>query len=92
MGDDAKKMPFQVESEIEIVEPMGSDTVAWTKIAGQSVTFRCSSDIPLHAGQMVTLGFDPSRGSVFDCRHRSQGLNSIRPPVLPRGYATLRYR
>jgi len=66
VGDDAKKMPFQLESEIEIVEPMGSDTVAWTKVAGQSVTFRCSSDIPLAPGQKVTIGFDPARGSIFD--------------------------
>ncbi|MEQ1901520.1 MAG: ABC transporter ATP-binding protein [Devosia sp.] len=66
VGEDAKKMPFSIESEIEIVEPMGSDTVAWTKIAGQSVTFRCSSDIPLAPGQKVTIGFDPARGSVFD--------------------------
>ncbi len=47
VGEDAKKMPFQLESEIEIVEPMGSETVAWTKVDGQSVTFRCSSDIAL---------------------------------------------
>jgi multiple sugar transport system ATP-binding protein len=66
VGEDAKKMPFQLESEIEIVEPMGSDTVAWTKVAGQSVTFRCSSDIPLAAGQKVTIGFDPARGNLFD--------------------------
>ena len=45
---------------------MGSDTVAWTKIAGQSVTFRCSSEIPLAPGQKVLLGFDPSRASLFD--------------------------
>jgi multiple sugar transport system ATP-binding protein len=45
---------------------MGSDTVAWTKVAGQSVTFRCSSDIPLAPGQKVTIGFDPARGSIFD--------------------------
>ncbi len=66
VGEDAKKMPFQLESEIEIVEPMGSDTVAWTKVGGQSVTFRCSSDIPLAPGQKVTIGFDPARGSVFN--------------------------
>ena len=66
VGDDAKKMPFTLDSEIEIVEPKGSDTVAWTKIAGQSVTFRCSSEIPLAPGQKVLLGFDPSRASLFD--------------------------
>ena len=66
VGEDAKKMPVQLESEIEIVEPMGSETVAWTKVGGQAVTFRCSSDIPLAPGQKVTIGFDPARGSLFD--------------------------
>ncbi|MEQ1770977.1 MAG: ABC transporter ATP-binding protein [Devosia sp.] len=66
VGEEARRMPFQTESEIEIVEPMGSETVGYTKIAGQTVTFRCSSDIPLVSGQKVTLGFDPARGSVFD--------------------------
>ena len=61
-------MPVQLESEIEIVEPMGSDTVGWTKVAGQSETFRCSSDIPLAPGQKVTIGFDPARGSLFDAQ------------------------
>jgi multiple sugar transport system ATP-binding protein len=68
VGEDARKMPFQLDSEIEIVEPMGSDTVAWTKVAGQSLTFRCSSDIPLAPGQKVTIGFDPARGSLFDAQ------------------------
>ncbi len=66
VGDDAGKMPFQLDSEIEIVEPMGSETVAYTRIGGQPATLRCSSDIPLATGQKVRLGFDPARGSVFD--------------------------
>jgi multiple sugar transport system ATP-binding protein len=68
VGEDAKKMPFQLESEIEIVEPMGSETVAYAKVGGQSLTLRCSSDIPLEPGQKVMLGFDPARGSVFDAQ------------------------
>jgi multiple sugar transport system ATP-binding protein len=66
LGEDARKMPFQFESEIEIVEPMGSDTIAWTKIGGQSLTFRAASEVVLEPGQKVTIGFDPGRGSVFD--------------------------
>ncbi|RYE86085.1 MAG: ABC transporter ATP-binding protein, partial [Hyphomicrobiales bacterium] len=66
VGEDARKMPFQIESEVEIVEPMGSDTIAWTKIGGQSVTFRAASEVVLAPGQKVTIGFDPARGSVFD--------------------------
>ncbi|MNL47423.1 hypothetical protein D3C87_1702130 [compost metagenome] len=59
-------MPFRTEAEIEIVEPMGSETLAWTTVAGVSVTFRCSSDIEIKSGDKVTLGFDIARGSMFD--------------------------
>tara|TARA_R110002124_G_scaffold63350_10_gene172993 strand:+ start:29397 stop:30479 length:1083 start_codon:yes stop_codon:yes gene_type:complete len=65
MGDAAGAMPFSTDAEIEIVEPMGSDTLAWTSIAGQPVTFRCDSDVVLKAGQKVRVGFDPGRGSIF---------------------------
>ncbi len=68
VGAEAEKMPFRTQSEIELVEPMGSETVAWTKLAGQAVTFRCSSDIHLAPGQKVTIGFDPARGSVFEAQ------------------------
>jgi multiple sugar transport system ATP-binding protein len=65
VGDDARKMPFQFESEIELVEPMGADTIAWTKIGGQSMTFRAASEVLLEPGQKITIGFDPARGSMF---------------------------
>ncbi|WP_127752574.1 ABC transporter ATP-binding protein [Devosia sp. 1566] len=66
LGDVAATMPFSTEVEIEIVEPMGSDTLAWTRIAGQPVTFRADSDVQLHVGQKLLVGFDPARGSIFD--------------------------
>ncbi len=65
LGEDAQNVPFQTAAEIEIVEPMGSETLAWTKVAGVPVTFRCSSDIPLAVGDKVTIGFDIARGSLF---------------------------
>jgi multiple sugar transport system ATP-binding protein len=68
IGTDAERMPFSTPAEIEIVEPMGSDTVAWVKLAGQSFTLRCQSEIDLHVGQQVRIGFDPARGSLFDKR------------------------
>jgi multiple sugar transport system ATP-binding protein len=63
--DDAARMPFTFDGEIDIVEPMGSDTVAWIKLAGQSFTFRCESEVVLQVGQRIRLGFDPARGSLF---------------------------
>jgi len=66
IGDDAKKMPFSTTAEIEIVEPTGADTLAWTKIGDQPVTFRCDSEIDLKVGQKLPVGFDPARSSMFD--------------------------
>ena len=66
LGEDVKRMPFTQEIEIEIVEPMGSDTLAWTKIAGKAVTFRVDSDVHLSVGQKLVVGFDPARGSIFN--------------------------
>lgn len=66
IGDAVASMPCKMDAEIEIIEPTGSDTLAWTNIAGQSVTFRCDSDVELNVGQKVQLGFDPARGSMFD--------------------------
>jgi len=66
IGEAAKTMPFTTEVEIEIVEPMGSDTLAWTSIAGQQVTFRCDSDTVIRVGDRMTVGFDPARGSFFN--------------------------
>jgi multiple sugar transport system ATP-binding protein len=72
LGDAAQGMPYQTEAEIEIVEPMGSETLAWTKIAGVPVTFRCSSDIPLAVGDRVKVGFDIGRGSLFDAQSENR--------------------
>ena len=64
-------------SEIEIVEPMGSDTLAWTKIAGHSVTFRCNSDVVIETGQKIgqigpSVGVDDADDSA--ARQRITGI------------------
>jgi multiple sugar transport system ATP-binding protein len=59
-------LPFSIESEIEIVEPMGAVTVAWTRLGSHAFTVRADSELELHSGQKVLIGFDPGRGSVFE--------------------------
>ncbi|MCC0024522.1 MAG: ABC transporter ATP-binding protein [Hyphomicrobiaceae bacterium] len=62
----ADGMPITFEGEIEVVEPMGSDTVGWTSVAGSQIKFRVDSEFELNVGDKVKLGFDPQRSSVFD--------------------------
>lgn len=65
VGEAANGQPVAFDAEIEIIEPMGSDTIAWTTLGGQSFTFRADSEVPLAVGQTIRLGFDPARASLF---------------------------
>ncbi len=65
-GAAAKALPFSQEAEVEIVEPMGSDTLVWTKFGGQNLSFRVELEKHLAVGDRVTIGFDPARASLFD--------------------------
>jgi multiple sugar transport system ATP-binding protein len=66
IGDAAAAMPFSADAEIEIVEPMGSDTLAWTSLGGQNLSMRIDSEKAPRRGERVRIGFDPARASVFD--------------------------
>ncbi|TKT82735.1 ABC transporter ATP-binding protein [Aquamicrobium sp. LC103] len=66
IGEAAKSLPFSEEVTVEIVEPMGSDTLVWARLAGQNFTFRVESEKALSVGQKILVGFDPGRASLFD--------------------------
>ncbi|MFN4272721.1 MAG: ABC transporter ATP-binding protein [Aliihoeflea sp.] len=66
IGDAAAAMPCSDEVEVEIVEPMGSDTLVWTRYGGQTLTIRADSDKAPEVGARIRIGFDPARASVFD--------------------------
>ena len=68
VGELAQGMPFTSEALIEVVEPMGSDTLAWTTLAGQDFRFRVDGQSPLREGSTERIGFDPARASIFDTK------------------------
>jgi multiple sugar transport system ATP-binding protein len=53
---------------IDIDEPMGSDSLLWMTIAGQSISARIGADHPFRHGQPVRLTFDITRASLFDLK------------------------
>ena len=67
-GDAAQAMPFTAESTVEIVDPMGSDTLVWTKLGGQIISVRVEADKTLRNGDAIRIGFDPARASLFDAQ------------------------
>ena len=58
--------PFSSEVRVDVVEPMGSDTLVWTSLAGQDFSIRIPSERAPHGGERATIGFDPLRASLFD--------------------------
>jgi multiple sugar transport system ATP-binding protein len=66
IGAEAAAKAFSHEIEIEIVEPMGADTLVWTKVAGTNFAFLVDSENRLAVGERITIGFDPARASLFD--------------------------
>ncbi|TGQ70966.1 MAG: sn-glycerol-3-phosphate ABC transporter ATP-binding protein UgpC [Mesorhizobium sp.] len=67
-GEAANSMPFATDAAVEIVEPMGSDTLVWTKLGGRNFSFRVEAEKTLRNGDPVRIGFDPARASLFDAQ------------------------
>ena len=57
---------FAAEGTVDIVEPMGADTLLWTKLAGLPVTIRVDGERSFRNGEPITFSFDPARASLFD--------------------------
>ncbi|MEM9710086.1 MAG: ABC transporter ATP-binding protein [Pseudomonadota bacterium] len=65
-GEAADAMPNTVSSVVEIVEPMGSDTLVWAELAGKSFRIRIDGQTAIHPGDPIRIGFDPAKASFFD--------------------------
>lgn len=58
--------PFTARADVDVVEPMGSDTLVWLKLADQNFTVRVTSERAPQTGEGVEIGFDPMRASLFE--------------------------
>jgi len=65
VGPAATALPYHQEITVELYEPMGADTLVWTTMAGQPLHFRLDGQIQVETGEQMTIGFDPSRASLF---------------------------
>jgi len=50
---------------IELLEPMGADTIVWSSLAGCSFTVRTDAEDQLAVDQQITVGFDVDNTSLF---------------------------
>lgn len=66
VGSDVASQPYKTTVEVEVVEPMGSDTLVWSKLNNQDFRFRVDGQSDFEAGSKLKIGFDPVRASIFD--------------------------
>ncbi|MGX9854425.1 ABC transporter ATP-binding protein [Limimaricola variabilis] len=66
VGEAAATAPVRTEVMVEIVEPMGADTLLWTRIGEDDFRIRIDGQTPIRGGDRITIGLDPARASLFD--------------------------
>ncbi|WP_380056855.1 ABC transporter ATP-binding protein [Falsihalocynthiibacter sp. SS001] len=65
-GEAATSADFSVETTVELVEPMGSDTVIWCEIMGERVRIRVDGQTEVQEDDQILVGFDAARLSLFE--------------------------
>ena len=51
---------------VEIVEPMGAETVVWCALAGNTISIRLDGDTTIEAGDALKIAFRNDRLNLFD--------------------------
>jgi len=65
-GELVSGAPVKLDVTVELVEPMGSDTLAYASINGQPVRIRMDGQARVAKGETLSIGIDPTRASLFD--------------------------
>ncbi len=65
-GAAAEELPFHTTVPVEVVEPMGSDTLAWTRFAAEPFRVRLDGQSGVSPGDQLTIGIDLAKASFFD--------------------------
>jgi multiple sugar transport system ATP-binding protein len=66
MDKAAADQPFRADVEVDVIEPMGADTLVWSRLDGHELRFRVDGQTAVRQGDRVGIGFDPARASIFD--------------------------
>ncbi len=65
-GDNLRSAPYTTEVQVDLVEPMGSDTLVYCEFGGQTFRIRMDGQAQVRPGDTLMIGIDPAAASVFD--------------------------
>jgi multiple sugar transport system ATP-binding protein len=67
-GPALAQAPQRLEVVVELVEPMGSDTLVWVDVAGTPFRIRMDGQARVAPGERLAIGLDPAKASLFDAK------------------------
>ena len=65
-GAEAEGAKIKFNGQVELVEPLGSDTLARVSADGHTLWVRLDGQAILSPGDSIAIGFDPARANLFD--------------------------
>ena len=65
-GNDVADAAYRTQVRADLLEPMGADTLVWTKFAGHELRFRMDGQVRLSEGQDVEIGLSAESLHLFD--------------------------
>jgi multiple sugar transport system ATP-binding protein len=65
-GELVANAPHRMDMTVDLVEPMGSDTLVYTTLNGKTFRIRMDGQAKVAKGETLTVGIDPARASLFD--------------------------
>ena len=55
-----------IQCNVELVEPMGADTLVWTSIEGKPISIRFEGSSNYNLNDEINISFDINKSSIFD--------------------------
>lgn len=65
-GDDVARAPNKFEARVELLDPLGSDTLARVAVGEHSLWVRLDGQAQIEPGDTLAIGFDPERAHFFN--------------------------
>ncbi len=65
-GEDAGGAPIRMTGKVNLVEPLGSDTLVRVTAEGHALWIRLDGQATIASGDSIPIGIDPARANLFD--------------------------
>ena len=65
-GDNLRSAAYRAEVTVDLVEPMGSDTLVYCDFGGQIFRIRMDGQAQVQPGDRLEIGLNPATASLFD--------------------------